>query len=86
MKTQSNEYLKLIVSDLRRRDAKVLKQHPPGCLHHGWRPTEIKLHLLQGGVFSEDLITTWIEYKRDHELRPIQMRPHPYEFYLYSDV
>jgi glutamine synthetase len=42
--------------------------------------------LLQGGVFSEDLISTWIEYKREHELRPVQMRPHHYEFYLYSDV
>jgi glutamine synthetase len=42
--------------------------------------------LLQGGVFSEDLIRTWIDYKREHELRPMQMRPHPYEFFLYSDV
>ncbi len=42
--------------------------------------------LLKGGVFSEDLITTWIEYKREHEVRPMQLRPHPYEFYLYSDV
>ncbi len=42
--------------------------------------------LLKGGVFSEDLITTWIDYKREHEVRPMQLRPHPYEFYLYSDV
>ncbi len=41
--------------------------------------------LLQGGVFSEDLIQTWIEYKRQ-DVVSVQMRPHPYEFYLYSDV
>jgi glutamine synthetase len=42
--------------------------------------------LLAGNVFSSDLIETWIEYKREHEVRPMQMRPHPYEFFLYSDV
>jgi len=42
--------------------------------------------LLKGGVFTEDLIETWIAYKREHELRPLQMRPHPYEFHLYADV
>ena len=42
--------------------------------------------LLQGDVFTEDLIDTWIDYKREHELQPVQMRPHPYEFFLYSDV
>ncbi len=42
--------------------------------------------LLAGDVFSEDLIHAWIEYKQEHEVRPLQMRPHPYEFFLYSDV
>ncbi len=42
--------------------------------------------LLKGGVFTRDLIDTWITYKQEHEVRPVQMRPHPYEFFLYSDV
>ncbi len=42
--------------------------------------------LLRGGVFTKDLIHTWIEYKRDNDLAAIQTRPHPYEFFLYHDV
>jgi glutamine synthetase len=42
--------------------------------------------LLRGGVFTEDLIQTWIDYKRERELDPVQTRPHPYEFFLYHDV
>jgi glutamine synthetase len=43
-------------------------------------------YLLQGGVFTEDLISTWIEYKMEKEVKPIQLRPHPYEFHLYYEV
>ena len=42
--------------------------------------------LLKGGVFTKDLIETWIEYKRKKELEPVQLRPHPYEFALYFDI
>ena len=42
--------------------------------------------LLKGGVFTKDLIETWIEYKRKKELDPVQLRPHPYEFALYFDI
>ena len=42
--------------------------------------------LLEGGVFTEDLIQTWIGYKRNAEVDPMRMRPHPYEFQLYFDV
>jgi glutamine synthetase len=42
--------------------------------------------LLQGGVFSEDLIGAWIKYKREEEVDAIRMRPHPYEFSLYYDI
>ena len=43
-------------------------------------------YLTEGGVFTEDLIDTWISYKRENEIMPIQIRPHPYEFALYYDV
>ncbi|MBD0323865.1 MAG: type I glutamate--ammonia ligase, partial [Aldersonia sp.] len=43
-------------------------------------------YLTEGGVFTEDLIETWIALKRDTEIAPINLRPHPYEFDLYFDV
>jgi len=42
--------------------------------------------LLEGGVFTPDLIETWISYKRERELAPVNLRPVPYEFFLYYDV
>jgi len=41
--------------------------------------------LTAGGVFSEDLIRAWISYKIENEIEPLQIRPHPYEFFLYYD-
>jgi glutamine synthetase len=43
-------------------------------------------YLQAGGVFTPDLIETWIDYKRTHEIAPIQLRPHPHEFELYFDI
>jgi glutamine synthetase len=42
--------------------------------------------LRAGGVFTDDLIETWIEYKRASEIDAIRLRPHPYEFALYYDI
>jgi glutamine synthetase len=42
--------------------------------------------LLEGGVFTPDLIETWIEYKMDEEVSQVRLRPHPYEFHLYYDI
>jgi glutamine synthetase len=42
--------------------------------------------LLRGGVFTPDVIETWIDYKRARELDQVNLRPHPYEFYLYFDI
>jgi glutamine synthetase len=41
--------------------------------------------LRQSDVFTEDVIGTWIKYKRDEEVAAIRLRPHPYEFALYFD-
>jgi glutamine synthetase len=43
-------------------------------------------YLQAGGVFTPDLIETWIDYKRTYEIAPIQLRPHPHEFELYFDL
>lgn len=42
--------------------------------------------LLKGDVFTEDVITTWIAYKRKNEVDAVRLRPHPYEFALYYDI
>jgi glutamine synthetase len=42
--------------------------------------------LLKGGVFTEDLIETWIAYKRKEEADQVRLRPHPWEFALYYDA
>ncbi len=41
--------------------------------------------LLRGDVFTDDVIATWIRYKREKEIAPMRLRPHPYEFCLYYD-
>jgi glutamine synthetase len=41
--------------------------------------------LLQGEVFTEDVISTWIDFKRKEEVEAVRIRPHPYEFALYFD-
>jgi glutamine synthetase len=42
--------------------------------------------LMRGDVFTEDVIATWIKYKRENEVDAIRLRPHPYEFCLYYDM
>ncbi|MBO2459519.1 type I glutamate--ammonia ligase [Actinomadura violacea] len=43
-------------------------------------------YLLEGGVFTPDLIETYIAMKNEFEIDPIRLRPHPHEFELYYDV
>jgi glutamine synthetase len=42
--------------------------------------------LLKGDVFTEDVISTWIDYKLKNEVDAMRLRPHPYEFCLYYDI
>jgi glutamine synthetase len=41
--------------------------------------------LLEGGVFTPDLIEAWITWKREKEIDEMHLRPHPHEFHLYYD-
>ena len=43
-------------------------------------------YLLEGDVFTQDLIETWIEWKTLNEVDPIRFRPHPHEFEMYYDI
>jgi glutamine synthetase len=42
--------------------------------------------LLEGDVFTSDVIDTWLRYKRDQEIDQVRIRPHPWEFHLYFDI
>ena len=42
--------------------------------------------LLKGNVFTQDVIDTWLDYKRTKEVDAIRLRPHPHEFALYYDI
>jgi glutamine synthetase len=42
--------------------------------------------LMEGNVFTQDVIDTYLSYKRSHEIDEIRLRPHPYEFFLYYDI
>ena len=43
-------------------------------------------YLLKGGVFTKDLIETYVDYKTTQEFKQVALRPHPYEFALYYDA
>jgi glutamine synthetase len=59
----------------------------PGSLPEALKALEADhKFLLAGNVFTQDVIDTWIDYKITHEVDPIRLRPHPYEFYLYYDA
>jgi glutamine synthetase len=41
--------------------------------------------LLRGDVFTTDIIEAHLDFRRD-SAKQVALRPHPYEFYLYSDA
>jgi glutamine synthetase len=42
--------------------------------------------LLEGDVFTPDVLDTWITIKRAKDIAAVNLRPHPYEFFLYYDA
>lgn len=68
------------------RELKHIPQAPDNleqALHKLRKDNEF---LKKGGVFTDDLIETWINYKTENEVKPMALRPHPYEFHLYYEV
>ena len=59
----------------------------PGSLTEVLNALEVDNEFLtEGGVFTQDLIDMYISYKRENEVDPVALRPHPYEFALYYDA
>ncbi len=75
--------------DLYELPADELKDIPqaPGSLEEALAALEADHDfLLEGGVFTEELVQAWIEYKHEEEIDPIRMRTTPAEFDLYFSV
>jgi len=67
-------------------EAKLIKQ-VPGSLGEVLDALEAEHDfLLKGDVFTDDLLSAYIGYKRQVEMDPVRIRPHPYEFTLYFDI
>jgi glutamine synthetase len=59
----------------------------PGSLPEALEALEADHEFLTaGGVFSKEVIETWIAYKRENEVDVVNLRPHPAEFSLYFDA
>ena len=59
----------------------------PGSLEQALDALEADNDFLRaGGVFTDDLLDTWVSYKRTREVDALRLRPHPYEFTLYYDI
>jgi glutamine synthetase len=59
----------------------------PGSLEEALEALEADhQYLYAGGVFTPDLIETWLSYKRTAEIDEVRLRPHPWEFMLYYDI
>jgi glutamine synthetase len=70
-----------------REDELAKIEQVPGSLEEALDALEADHEfLLKGGVFTKDLIDTWIRHKRREEADEVRLRPHPWEFALYYDA
>ena len=68
-------------------DRKKTIKTVPGSLSEALDALEIDhAFLLEGDVFTSDVIDTWLTLKRTKDVAAITLRPHPYEFFLYYDA
>ncbi len=85
-KIDPGEPLDKDIYDLPREEAAKV-ENTPGSLKEALESLEKDYEfLLKGDVFTEDVISTWIDYKTKAEVKAVDLRPHPYEFYLYYDI
>src|SRR5258705_6298688 len=62
-------------------------KNTPGSLLESLQALEADhAFLLEGGVFTQDLIDTSLKMQRVKDVDAVALRPHPYEFFLYYDA
>jgi len=74
------------IFELPASEAKKIKQVPSSLEQSLAALEDDHDFLTQGDVFTQDVIDTWIDYKRKKEIDPVRLRPHPWEFYQYFDI
>lgn len=85
-KIDPGESLDKDLYDLPPEEAAKIPQ-TPGTLRDVLNALEVDHDfLLKGDVFTSDVIETWIEYKLENEVKALDLRPHPWEFAMYSDI
>lgn len=68
-------------------DEKALIPQTPGSLRNALLALrDDHDFLLKGDVFTKDLVDTYVRYKLVNECDAVDLRPHPYEFYMYADA
>ena len=85
-KTDPGEPLDKDIYDLSAEEMKNVPSMPASLEEALSCLEEDHAFLLKGDVFTEELIETFISYKRRSEADAIRLRPHPYEFALYYDI
>src|SRR5580658_9096438 len=85
-KTDPGESLDKDIYDLTPEEMKAVPSMPSSLEEALSCLEDDHAFLLKGDVFSEELIETFIGYKRKSEADAIRLRPHPYEFALYYDI
>jgi glutamine synthetase len=74
------------IYEMSREELEKHAKHTPGSLAEALEALRADhKFLLAGGVYTEDVIEAWIDYKMANEVDPMRLRPHPYEFHLYYD-
>ncbi len=85
-RTEPMEPIDKDLYELPPEEAKNIPQ-VPGSLEEALQALEADHDfLLEGGVFTEEMIETWVTLKRTTEIAQMALRPHPYEFELYYGV
>jgi glutamine synthetase len=85
-KIEPGEPLEKDLYDLPPEEAKSIKSTPGSLAEVLDALEQDHDFLLKGDVFTPDVIETWIKYKREKELAQVNLRPTPYEFFLYFDL
>jgi len=85
-KTDPGEPLEMDIYHMDEKELKKLRHAPEDLTVALHNLEEDNDYLKQGGVFTDQIIETWIDYKMKKEVKEVQLRPHPYEFHLYYEV
>ena len=85
-KTEPGEPLDKDIYDLSPEEMKCVPSMPGSLEEALTCLEEDHSFLLKGDVFTEELLETFIGYKRKNEADAVRLRPHPYEFALYYDI